>query len=150
MSLNGYENYLENQIVTADKGKLILIIYEAAINSIKHAINLIQNPPINFEKTGKNIQKAEDCIFELMCSLNMEAGEISRNLYELYNFMVRNLIKADLNKDVEILKNILLMLISLNEAWEDVILNQKHKENIPMMQAENHISSDIETFSIKI
>ncbi|MBI5416821.1 flagellar export chaperone FliS [Candidatus Poribacteria bacterium] len=130
MPATACESYKEMQINTADKGKLLLIVYDGAISSVKEAIRLIESPPMNFEKISKSIQKAVDFITELMSSLNMEMGEISQNLFNLYSFMVRHLIEGDIKKDTKNLKDVLRMLITLNEAWEDVILKQKQENAI--------------------
>ncbi len=146
MSFSGCDNYKEMQINTVDKGQLVLLLYEGAITSVKEAIELIKSPPLNHEKISITIKKAQGFIFELIGSLNMEAGEIANNLYKLYNFIIHSLIQVNIKKDIALLQNVLKVLINLNEAWENIILNSQSDSK----QEENNLESNNTTRGISI
>ncbi len=64
------------------------------------------------------IIRAQNVINELLVSLNMEAGgEIAFNLKGIYQFIIEQIIKADLKKDLELLSDLVGMLGELRAAW---------------------------------
>ena len=145
---NGIQSYRKINITTADPGELVLMCYNAAIDQIKIAIKKYQDK--DFEGKCKALQKAQDIIDELRCSLDFEkGGEIARNLESLYNYMARKLILSDINKNLNGLNEIIGILGELKSAWEIVFKKQKTMtqsktfkhdiENQP--QRLNHISA---------
>ncbi|MGB4006903.1 MAG: flagellar export chaperone FliS, partial [Halanaerobiales bacterium] len=71
---------------------------------------------------NNKLKKTGDIISELMVSLDMEqGGEIARNLYNLYDYMNRRLIQANIRKDPGLVDEVITLLTSLKESWEEVI-----------------------------
>ena len=128
----GIQSYRKTSVVTTDPGKLVLMCYNGAIESLKIAIQKYKDK--DFEGKYKAIKKTEDIIDELRCSLNFEkGGDIARNLESLYNYMTRKLILSDVNKDINGLNEVVGMLEELKSAWE--IVFDKPAENKPSKMA---------------
>jgi len=73
---------------------------------------------------GQHISWGISIISGLQSSLDMEAGgEISANLDDLYDYMVRRLGEAGATNDPAILDEITSLLIEVKSAW-DVIPRQ--------------------------
>ena len=70
--MNGTSIYEENSITTASKGRLIVLLYDGAIKSLKQAIIAIQDGDI--ESRTSQIQKTMNIIYELNTVLDFEAG----------------------------------------------------------------------------
>lgn len=116
---NGLQSYRKTDVVTADPKKLVLMCYEGAIESLKLA--KIRYLDKDFEGKCRAIQKAQDIINELLCSLDFErGGAIARNLEALYNYMLREIIRSDISRDLSNLDSIIGMLGELKSAWEEV------------------------------
>jgi len=125
---HGLQSYRKTNIVTADPKRLVLMCYEGAIESLKIARNRIAEK--NFEKKCTLIIKAQDIINELQCSLDFEkGGAVAVNLNSLYNYMTKQIIHADVNRDMDALDEVIEMLIELNSAWEEIIYKQNNKNN---------------------
>jgi len=78
-----------------------------------------------FEDKCKALQKALDIIDELLCSLDFEkGGAIARNLEALYNYMIRRILQADANRDIDSIDEVIGMLGELLSAWELVYSKQ--------------------------
>jgi len=92
MQQNVSSFYQENQIRTADQGRLIVMLYERAIFSLKQAQEKIVAG--DYYQRNQLILKAQNIILELMNTLNFEAGKIAYSLQSLYNYMIRRLILA--------------------------------------------------------
>jgi len=123
MYSNGIQDYRRTSVVTADPKRLVLMCYEGAMDNLK----LVKQKLIekDYEAKSKALIKAQDIINELLCSLDFEkGGSIAKNLDSLYNYMLRRIIHADVNKDVSALNEVVGMLNELKFAWEEVFYKQ--------------------------
>jgi len=105
--------------MTADPRKLVVLCYEGAIDNLKIGKQRIAEE--DFEARSKALDKAQDIISELLCSLNSEkGGSIAKGLDSLYNYMLRRIIHADLKNDVRAIDEVIGMLTELKTAWEEI------------------------------
>ena len=123
---NAYTTYKTANIDTADQGKLIIIAYDVAIKNCKQALSLF-NDHTEIEQRAKHLYKIQDAVGELMGSLNMEVGEISQNLYKLYDYMIRRVIYSLVHKEAEPIREVLGYLTELREAWKVAIASVKEE-----------------------
>jgi len=114
---NAFAIYQENNVYTASKGKLLLMLYEGAIKFLKLTKASIDEK--NIEKANNYLCRAQDIISELMVTLNMDI-EISKNLYSLYEYMNYTLVQANIRKDKKMVDEVLNMLIELKDTWEKI------------------------------
>ena len=120
----GYAAYQNTNIKTASQGKLVVLLYEAAVKNLKDAESLIDEEnkikPSNMEKFGKFLQKAQAIITELQVSLDMEkGGEIAKNLMSLYIYFNQELISVNINHDKTKLEYIEQQMSELLKAWKE-------------------------------
>lgn len=114
-----FREYKKTQINTANQGKLILMLYDGAIKFINKAIELIaQKKANNIETIHNNIIRAQEIIYELTSSLNMDVGEISHRLFSIYMYINNRLIEANIKKSDKPLIEVKKYLIELRGAWE--------------------------------
>lgn len=114
-SSNAYAAYQQNDVLTASKGKLLIMLYDGAIKFLRFSKVAIDEN--NIENTNKYLRKTQDIISELMITLNMDY-EISKGLYSLYDYMKYRLVEANIKKDKEMVDEVLGMLIDLRDTWE--------------------------------
>ncbi len=120
MALNPYQKYQENKIEGSSQGEMIILLYEGCIRFMNEAIEFIKEKKI--QESHNKIIKAQRIINELMVTLDFEAGgEIARNLYNLYDFIMNELIKANIKKESEGLYNSIEVMQELLDAWRVVI-----------------------------
>ena len=120
----GYAAYQNTNIKTASQGKLVVLLYEAAVKNLKNAESLIDEEnkikPSNMEKFGKFLQKAQAIITELQVSLDMEkGGEIAKNLMSLYIYFNQELISVNIKHDKKKLEYIEQQMSELLKAWKE-------------------------------
>ncbi len=121
MLANPYQKYQQNQIDTASPGKLLIMLYDGALKFIKAARDGIADEDI--EKANNNIIKVQDIVTELMTFLDMDkGGDISANLYNLYEYMSSRLVEANIKKDEEILTEVEGLLKDMKGTWQEAIL----------------------------
>jgi len=118
MNQERIHNYRETQIKTASKGKLIVMLYDGIVRNLDIAIEAI--PEKQFDVANRSILKAQDIISELIVSLNMDAGDFSKNLLNIYSFLNARLIDANMRKAIEPLNFVRKMASELREAWIEI------------------------------
>ncbi|MBN1125657.1 MAG: flagellar export chaperone FliS [Sedimentisphaerales bacterium] len=117
--MSGTSIYEETAVLTQDKGRLIVILYDGAIKFLHQAILACQQG--HLERKGQLISKTQDIIFELNTVLDLEAGgEIARNLRKLYNFMWRHLSQANTSQDTDKLREVISLLEILKRGWQAI------------------------------
>jgi flagellar secretion chaperone FliS len=120
---NAYSNasnaYKSNEVMTASRTKLVVMLYDGAIRNLKLAKLSIGDK--NIEKTNTCIIKAQRILSEFMSTLNMEeGGDIAKNLMALYQYMYQRTIRANIEKKPEILDEVIGYLDELRGAWSQI------------------------------
>jgi len=112
--------YQNVNIDTASQGKLILIAYDIAIKHCKMALDGF-GVASRIEERTKHLFKAQDAISELMSALRLDVGEIAQNLYQLYDYMLRNLVESNIKDDKTKTTEVIGYLETLRDAWVSAI-----------------------------
>jgi flagellar protein FliS len=110
--------YQQTAINTSDPMKLVLMLYDGAIDFLKKALDFLEKS--DFKNKNIFANRAREIILELNHSLDMEAGgEIGKNLRNLYNFLNRHLLMANWKNDTQAMKDVIRILSNLREGWQD-------------------------------
>ncbi|MDF3861126.1 flagellar export chaperone FliS [Achromobacter denitrificans] len=109
---------LETQILGATPERLITLLFQGARAAIGQA--RIHMEAGRIAERGAAISKAIKIVDEgLKTGLNMEAGgDIAANLANLYDYIIRTLLTANLKADIEQLDIADRLLADLAEAWQ--------------------------------
>jgi flagellar protein FliS len=127
MSYAPHKSYKSADVVTADRGKLVIMIYDHCIKWIRRAEE--EHKAGSMEKMAKAIQRAQAGITELMCALDMEkGGDIAKNLFNLYDFYSKHLTQAIKDRSAKALADVLAMMSSLREAWVVAVENVRRED----------------------
>ena len=114
------DTYKKNQFYTADKGTLLLMLYQGAIDSLRRATGHLNNGQI--AEKGACISKAHAIVFELLSSLDKEAGgELANTLEALYQFMLEQLMAAHISNNAKLIEDVISLLLTLQEGWEGAV-----------------------------
>ncbi|PRX32584.1 flagellar protein FliS [Orenia metallireducens] len=120
MNKNAYNQYKQVQAQTANPGKLLIMLYQGCIKFLNLAKKGIEDKDI--EVTNKYLQKSQDIITELKVTLDFEkGGEIADDLDKLYDFMNRQLIAANIQKNPELIDQVIDLMKDLLETWQEVV-----------------------------
>ncbi len=127
--MNGYTNqYLSNQIATASREQILLMLYDGAIRFSKQAKQAIKND--NMADKGKYIGKTMAIISEFSNSLNHEiGGHIASDLDALYAYMLKELSDANLSNETGPIDTTCTMLCELRATWAEAIEINNAEEN---------------------
>lgn len=116
----GANQYKQTAVKTANRGQILIMLYEAAIQNVKKATLALDKRDLAAKGTA--IGKTHDILNELLNTLDFNiGGEIARNLERLYNFMTEQLVKANAENSKEPLQHIQRLLENLLEGWKGAI-----------------------------
>jgi flagellar secretion chaperone FliS len=116
--LNANKAYQNNSVQTASPGELTLMLYNGCLKFIGLARTAIELK--NTEDKNKNLLKAQKIIQELMVTLNMDL-EISKSMMQMYDYINRRLIEANIQSDVKILDEVEDYVLDFRNTWKEVI-----------------------------
>jgi flagellar secretion chaperone FliS len=115
----GYATYAQLDFNTSNPMKIVLMLYDGAIDFLNKARDCNERGDIKNKNVFAN--NARDIITELNTTLNMEAGgEIAQSLRRLYFFMERHLMQANRLGNAQGFNEIVDLLSNLREAWQEV------------------------------
>lgn len=118
-NLAGYKAYQNNKYQTASPHRLILMLYNGAIQFAGNAIQAIQQS--NIADANKYIQKTQDIVYELLTSLNTkQGGQLAENLKSLYLYIIDRLIEANIKKEEEPLLEVINIITEIKASWEEI------------------------------
>ena len=114
--------YREVEIRTASPEKLVVLLYEGAMQQTRRAKQFHESGKLG--ERGAAISRALAIVSELQQSLDLEAGgEIARNLRALFFFVTDRLLEANVANRSDALEEALGVLGTLHEAWVEVARN---------------------------
>lgn len=115
------KQYQQTQIQTATPEKLLIMLYNGAINFLNKAKVYIEQK--DYAQTNTFLLKAQAIISEFMNTIDWDPNpEFAQNLYSLYEFMNNTLIQANINKDSEKIDVVIDLLKTLKSAWEEAAI----------------------------
>ena len=116
--------YQKNAIMTATPAELTLMLYEGAIKFCNIAIMGMEQKDV--EKAHKNIVKTEKIIGYLRETLDMKY-QVAQDFENVYVYLARRLVEANIKKDKEILEEVCEHLRSVRDTWKEVMRLNREK-----------------------
>lgn len=117
-TINPYQAYQQNSVMTASPQELTLMLYNGSLKFMKLAKKAMADN--NFQEKNTNIIKAQNITQELRVTLDPDA-EISKNMEQLYEYMHTRLIEANTKNDVAILEEVEGLMVELRDTWKQVM-----------------------------
>ncbi|HIJ65069.1 MAG TPA: flagellar export chaperone FliS [Candidatus Hydrogenedentes bacterium] len=110
--------YKEVDVATASQGKLIVMLFNGAIQRAEEAKRQLEKS--QREGAHNNLIRAQEIIAELRGALNMGAGAIAGNLDRVYEYFQHLLIRANVAKDVQPINECVSMMTSVRDTWQEL------------------------------
>jgi flagellar protein FliS len=121
---NPAQAYQTNSINTASPGELTLMLYNGAIKFIKQAKAAISEK--NIGKAHENILRVQDILNELIVTLD-RSYPISEQFYQMYDYMLRRMIDANVRKDISILEEVEDFFVQFRDTWKEAMVLAKNQ-----------------------
>ncbi|WP_033783363.1 flagellar export chaperone FliS [Pantoea sp. 9140] len=112
---------VESAVMSASQQQLIVMLFDGALSALIRARLFMQDG--NIEGKGSSISKAINIIEAgLKEGLTENRGdELADNLLDLYNYMTRRLLQANLHNDVAAVEEVEGLLRNIADAWKEVV-----------------------------
>ena len=115
------QNYLQGEIETASPEKILILLYDGAIQFLNKAkIALEQN---NNTEIYNNLIGAQKILLEFMRTIDMEAvdNDLPQRLYSLYYYLYKTLVRANIEKSMDKVNEVLNHMVELRATWKQAI-----------------------------
>lgn len=129
VNLNALKEYksvdLRATVETASPHKLISMLLEGALTALAQAKGAIERKQI--QDRTESLNKATDIIVGLKGSLDLEkGGEVAANLDELYNYMIRQVVKANSENSAETVQEVMDLILEVRQGWSNMPVELQH------------------------
>ena len=148
MPANPYNKYIKqyqtNNITTATPEKLMIMLFDGAIQFLQKAKIAIAEK--NLQERSVNIESARKIVRELMRTIDLENGnDVSKSLFRLYNKMAMKLIKANVSKNTDLIDEVLEDMTNIRWGFQKAIeiqsgissVEEVMKEHAEMLENES-------------
>jgi flagellar protein FliS len=128
---SGYSAYKQVDVETASQGKLIVLLFNGAIQRAEEAKRLMQCEPMDIGGVHNKLVRAQDIISELRGALNLNMGEVAVNLDRSYEYFHHLLVQANLKKDPSMIDECVELMTIIRDTWEEVFQQVAENEILP-------------------
>lgn len=115
---NPYAKYKSNSISTATPEELTLMLYNGAIKFCNQAAVALEKK--DYMKSNTLIQRVQDIIREFQITLKPEY-EISAQLNDMYDYIMRTLVTANIRKDDKKLQEATDLIRNMRDTWKEAM-----------------------------
>ncbi len=139
-NLNAYRNLAAQTAVSeASPLELIVLVYKRLIDNLRLAQKAMEED----KEDAEHISKSLDLIQKgLLAALDHDkGGEISKNLASLYDWAIREILKARLKRSPETLTGVIEVFRNLEAAWVEIHLMRSDTQGTEKTSQTVHISA---------
>jgi flagellar protein FliS len=141
VSAANHSAYKRVDVETASQGKLIVMLYNGAIQRAEEARRQIERGRV--DSVHNNLVRAQEIVAELRSALNMSAGEVAQSLDKSYEYFQHLLIKANLRKDIGPIQECVKLMSELRDAWQELFDRMRNETPDRAPQMDPHGASVI-------
>ncbi|HOV89816.1 MAG TPA: flagellar export chaperone FliS [Syntrophorhabdaceae bacterium] len=125
MSINGIASYKNTatSVDEYDKGLLLIKVFQKILEKFEIAKIHIESK--NFEKRYEELSKVRQVIELLHDSVDVQYGEISHNLQNLYIYIIKRLNEANINNDKKAIEECKSLIQTIYEGFEEAYRKEK-------------------------
>ncbi len=122
--VNPYNKYIKqyqaSNVNTATPEKLMILLFDGALQFLQKAKTAIAEN--NLQERSQNIDGARKIIRELMRTIDLENGnDVSKQLFKLYNKMAMNLIKANVQRNANLIDIVIEDISNIRWGFQKAI-----------------------------
>lgn len=114
---NPYNIYKQNSVNLASGQQLLLMLLDGSVKYTKIARLAILEKDI--ARAHKELIRVQDIFLELMITMDKNT-KYMEDLYNLYEFVKNELVKANMKKDIKIIDEVLPIIEEIRDMWYEV------------------------------
>jgi flagellar protein FliS len=117
---NARTAYLGGMVTTASPARLLVMLYERLVLDIERAADSQERE--DFSAASQQLMHAQEIVLELQSSLDLQAWAGAAQLSSIYSWVHRELIRANVQRDVTVTQSCLRLVEPLADAWREAAL----------------------------
>lgn len=114
---NGFNAYKNNSVNFASKEQLLLMLLDGAVKFTKRGRLAIVDKDIQL--AHNSLSRVQDIFTELRVTLDTNAGDWARQIFNVYGFINEKLYEANIKKDEKIIDEVLPLIEEVREIWNE-------------------------------
>ena len=115
--MNPYAAYIKQSVTTMTPIEIVIKLYSETERELNRSVVFIKEK--NYESANNALNKSVDLIAALRSVLDVNLP-IGKNLDAIYGFLEKQIIAANVKKDVEIVNSLLPMVAELKDAFTQI------------------------------
>lgn len=132
--------YVTQQVMTATPAKLVFMMYDRTITSLREAITAIENDDI--EGRWKANNRAMEILQHMWSTLDLEyGGEIAEKLNQLLPYLLLRLPEIDLRNDPQPARDAIRLLEPLRDSWREIAMKGPNADSAGAGQVASPVST---------
>ncbi|WP_323792672.1 flagellar export chaperone FliS [Nocardioides sp.] len=121
MTPNARAAYMDASVATASPARLLVMLYERLVLDITRARDFQRNGAP--QDAHQQLMHAQDIVLELHASLRVDAEwEGGAGLASLYDYLHRQLVRANVTKDLALTESCLALATDLCATWREAAM----------------------------
>jgi flagellar protein FliS len=121
MTPNARAAYMDASVATASPARLLVMLYERLVLDITRALDAQRSGAV--EDSHAQLLHAQDIVLELHASLKVDSEwEGGAGLASLYDYLHRQLVRANIGKDAAITASCLDLATDLCAVWREAAM----------------------------
>lgn len=109
---------IESEVSHASPHRLIQLLFEGALGRLAAAQGAMERGDIAVK--GEMLGKAIGIVGGLRSSLDMDTGELSERLDQLYEYMNLRLLEASSQNDIDKVAEVIQLLKTVKSGWDEI------------------------------
>ena len=122
--MNQYvKQYQKTHIETASQETILIMLHDGVIQFLNKAKIAMDNKDI--QESHNNLMNAQNILHEFLHTIDPEPNpELAQHLTNLYNYLISQLVEANMKQVQEPIDNVLSFIKDLKATWEQAIIAQ--------------------------
>ena len=130
-----YGAYRQVDVETASQGKLIVMLFNGAIQRAEEAKRQLAKG--NTQAVHSNLLRAQDIVAELRNALDVRIQPLARNLDRIYEYFQHLLIQGNVRKSIAPIDEAISHLTALRDTWREVFDKVAREEGVKPAPRQN-------------
>ncbi len=117
---NAQNAYVAQSVSTASPARLLVMLLDRLVLDVQRAISAQESG--DHLAASPDLMHAQEIVLELKTSLRLDVWEGAAQLSSIYDWLYRELIRANVNRDVAVTRDCLGIIEPLVETWREAAL----------------------------
>ena len=114
MSYNSIQQYKQLSINTMSKGEQLVLLLNEALKNLRYGSVMLKNGD---SATAEKCTAKAKRIFHYLESILDTQYEVSQQLSDLYLFLHQEIVRAEFNRDAEVLDSLIPLVEEMVDTW---------------------------------